>query len=252
MTEPRVRIDRHRCLGAGTCIIIAPTVFGWYRDEFHKATVIDQEGAEEEVIREAVYACPTQAIIYGEAEEAVLEALGQRSGGPIAVSGRAATRTFMFTDIVRSTDLIEAIGDEAWAAVLRWHDDTLQRLFAPAGEVINHTGDGFFVAFDQASSALACAVTIQRTLAAHRREHGFAPEVRIGLHTATGQAGRQGYRGREVHIAARVAALAGAGEIFATSGVFASGVDTFPTSAPREEHLKGISTPVEVVTVEWR
>jgi hypothetical protein len=43
---------------------------------------------------------------------------------------RTETRTFMFTDIVRSTQLIEAIGDEAWADLVRWHDQTLRALFA--------------------------------------------------------------------------------------------------------------------------
>ena len=61
---------------------------------------------------------------------------------------RAETRTFMFTDIVRSTQLIEAIGDEAWTDLVRWHDQTLRALFAAhGGEEVDHAGDGFFVAF---------------------------------------------------------------------------------------------------------
>lgn len=59
-----------------------------------------------------------------------------------------STRTFMFTDIVKSTTLVEAIGDDAWEDLLRWHDVTLRSLFAGhGGEEIDHAGDGFFVAF---------------------------------------------------------------------------------------------------------
>ena len=52
------------------------------------------------------------------------------------------------------------------------------------GEEVHRTGDGFFVAFPDARTALACAIAIQRTLAEHRRAHGFAPQVRIGVHAA--------------------------------------------------------------------
>ena len=105
------------------------------------------------------------------------------------------------------------MGDDAWRSLLQWHDDTLRSVFARyGGTVVNPTGDGFFVAFDSASSALDAAVTIQRALAAHRRQHGFATPVRIGLHT--GEAARRGadYSGVGVHVAARVAAVAAGGE----------------------------------------
>jgi tetratricopeptide (TPR) repeat protein len=76
----------------------------------------------------------------------LLEDLGASSVSSRASEGRA-TRTFMFTDIGRSTNLVEAIGDEAWTDVVRWHDQTLRSLFARHGrEEIDHAGDGFFVA----------------------------------------------------------------------------------------------------------
>jgi ferredoxin len=58
----RVRIDLHRCVGAGTCIFVAPTAFRWHRNE-GKAEVADPGSVEEEVLREAALACPTQAIV---------------------------------------------------------------------------------------------------------------------------------------------------------------------------------------------
>ena len=133
-----------------------------------------------------------------------------------------ATKTFMFTDIVTSTDLVGLIGDEAWNELLRWHDRELRSAFAQhGGEVVNHTGDGFFVAFERAADAIDCAVDIQRRLVRHRREHGFAPWVRIGLHRPRRPAGVATYSGQGVHVAARVGAAAGQEEILATSAVLA-------------------------------
>jgi len=58
----RVRVDRHRCIGAGTCIFLAPTAFKWREGEFLKADVLDPETVEEEILFDAIASCPTQAI----------------------------------------------------------------------------------------------------------------------------------------------------------------------------------------------
>jgi class 3 adenylate cyclase len=61
-----------------------------------------------------------------------------------------------FTDIVGSTALLEAIGDNAWSDLRRWHDETLRRCVADeGGEEVDHTGDGFFVSFRRASAVPA-------------------------------------------------------------------------------------------------
>jgi class 3 adenylate cyclase len=173
--------------------------------------------------------------------------------GPGAGSAPRVTRTFMFTDIVRSTNLVEAMGDDAWEDLLRWHDRTLRALFSEhGGEEIDHAGDGFFVAFESAQAAAGCAVAVQRTLAEHRRTHGFSPQVRIGLHAAEATQLGGDYRGRGVHVAARVGALAEAGEILATAESVTEDGERFTVCDARTVTLKGISQPVEVVTVEWR
>jgi class 3 adenylate cyclase len=184
------------------------------------------------------------------------ELLGTEVGSdsrPSATRGRRATRTFMFTDIVKSTHLVEALGDDAWEDLLRWHDQTLRSLFAGhGGEEIKQAGDGFFVGFREAPEAIECAVAIQRTLADHRRAHGFAPQVRIGLHAAeAAQLGRD-YGGMGVHEAARIAALAEGGEILASRVTLPAGAVRFAASEPRSVSLKGISAPVEVVAIDWR
>ncbi len=161
-------------------------------------------------------------------------------------------RTFMFTDIVKSTALVEAIGDEAWEDLLRWHDVTLRALFAGhGGEEIDHAGDGFFVAFKSTPPAIECAVAIQRALADHRRLHGFAPQVRIGLHAAKAAYSNFQYKGKGVHQAARIAALAEAGEILVSQETLKD-LARFVVSKPRKVMLRGISDPVQVATIDWR
>ena len=179
------------------------------------------------------------------------EALGDQGAG--AADDTRVTRTFLFTDIVNSTKLIEVIGDAAWTDLIRWHDGALRAVIAEhGGEEIRHQGDGFVVSFADAGSALDCAIAIQRRLADHRRTSGFAPGVRVGLHES--EATRRGldFAGVGVHEAARVAALAGDGEILATrSTVDASGREV-ATGTGRTVELKGISGAVEVVPVVWR
>jgi class 3 adenylate cyclase len=163
-----------------------------------------------------------------------------------------ARRTFMFTDIVGSTSLLEAIGDDAWNDLRRWHDETLRDLVAvTGGEEVDHTGDGFFVSFGDAASAVSCARGIQKRLAEHRRDHGFAPQVRIGLHAAEATRTGSNYTGMGVHTAARVGAVAEAGEIVA-SMTSVEGLEGLDLSDRRSVPLKGIAEPVEIVSIDWR
>ena len=173
--------------------------------------------------------------------------------GPTAERARV-TKTFMFTDIVTSTDLVGVLGDSAWESLLAWHDRELRAAFAAhRGVEVSHTGDGFFVTFDRGADAVEAAVSIQRRLAGHRRDQGFAPSVRIGLHTDEATIDGNDYRGRGVHLAARVSGAAGGDEIvISKSALDASDRIQFPISEPRSVELKGIDGPIEVHTVEWK
>ena len=62
----RVVIDRRRCIGAGSCIILAPSAFQWRQGEFIKPELLDPSTVDEDVLREVVAACPTQAIVLEE------------------------------------------------------------------------------------------------------------------------------------------------------------------------------------------
>ncbi|MEX1249264.1 MAG: adenylate/guanylate cyclase domain-containing protein, partial [Acidimicrobiia bacterium] len=174
----------------------------------------------------------------------VTDTIGRTGDEPAA----RVAETLMFTDIVRSTELIGAIGDEAWEQLVGWHHDTLRAAFAHhAGREVDAAGDGFFVAFPDAEGAVSCAQAIQRTLAKHRHSHGFAPRVRIGLHATVVGPTR---RGRGVHEAARIAGL-GDGDDIVASTATVEGLDV-TLGERRTVTLKGIEEPVEVVTVAWR
>ncbi|MGH2758697.1 MAG: adenylate/guanylate cyclase domain-containing protein, partial [Actinomycetota bacterium] len=166
--------------------------------------------------------------------------------------GQRVAKTFLFSDIVRSTNLLDAIGDDAWSDLLKWHDDTLRKLFAEhGGEEVVHTGDGFFVAFENADDAASAAVAIQRSLAEHRRAHGFAPQVRIGLHATEAAEVHGNYHGKGVHEAARIGALAEGGEVVASVATVGCLSKPVTRSDERAVTLKGVSEPVRVVSLLW-
>jgi class 3 adenylate cyclase len=241
----RVRVDRHKCIGAGNCITIAPTAFDWLEGDFSKADIVDTDSVEDELLREAAFACPTAAIVI----EEVAELLPWQLRGKVEPA-RRVMKTFMFTDVVGSTNLVEVMGDEAWDTLLRWHDTTLREVFtAHQGKEISTTGDGFFVGFDSPEQAVAAAIAIQRRLQEHRQNAGFAPPVRIGIHATDAKQVGTNYRGKGVHEASRIAGVAKGGEIVASAGTVGG---AFPTSEPRSEILKGLSEPVEIVSVEWK
>jgi class 3 adenylate cyclase len=176
--------------------------------------------------------------------------LGDAAAGPRSAT-ESEIKTFMFTDMVKSTSLVDAIGDHAWQDVLRWHDQTLRTLVAHhGGEEIDHAGDGFFIAFGTVQEAVACAVDIQRTLTEHRRTHGFAPQVRIGLHATSALRRGKGFSGKGVHMAARLMAQAGPDDILVSQASL-EGVRVL-TSEPKTLSLQGFADPVVAVSVRWR
>jgi class 3 adenylate cyclase len=163
-----------------------------------------------------------------------------------------ARRTFLFTDIVDSTKLLEALGDERWRKLLAQHDTLVRaQIVESGGDVIKQTGDGFFASFDDPGAAIDAAVAIQRALQAEV----FAPDVRIGAHAGTAfktGASFSDYGGQSVHVAARIGAAAGAGEVLVSRETL-DGVETsFHLSDPRAASLRGFEHPVEVVSVDWR
>lgn len=182
-----------------------------------------------------------------------LELLGEEiaEGVPRAAAPvERVTKTFVFTDIVRSTDLAGVLGDEAWGNTLSWHDRTMRRLLSDHhGEEVKHVGDGFFVAFDDPTRAVEFAVDVQRKLAEHRREAGYPAQVRIGIHCADASKRGRDYEGMGVHVAARIGALAAADEILVSQDVIDAAPLRFPVSGTRDVPLKGVTEPVLVASI---
>jgi class 3 adenylate cyclase len=178
-------------------------------------------------------------------------ALGGASAGSGRGRARRATRTFMFTDIVSSTGLVEALGDEAWGTLLAWHDATVRTLLRTyRGQEVDHAGDGFFVAFDTADDALDGALAIRRAFAEHRRDHGFAPSLRIGLHTAEALQRASGYEGGGVHAAARIGAVATGEEILASRVTLEAAGRPVAHGPWRSERLRGFRSAVELASLD--
>ncbi len=162
----------------------------------------------------------------------------------------ATPKTLMFTDLSGSTPLVEAIGDSAWRDLSAWLDAELRRAFSEyRGREVDHAGDGFFVAFDAAGDAIDCAVNIQRRLSSHRRLHGYAPQVRIGIHAGEVQMENGAVRGAAVHRAARLCAAArGDSIVVSREALEASGR---PMSGLQQLTLKGIKDRVAAAEVAW-
>ena len=151
----------------------------------------------------------------------------------------------LFTDIEGSTALNERIGDRAWVKLIARHDEMVQRLVAQhCGHVVKSQGDGFMIAFAQPDQAVRCAIDIQHALASRRGRKPQHPiRVRIGVHM--GRSVRRGddLFGRNVAMAARVAAAAEGGQIL-ISGPVRDAVkecDDITVGAGRDAELKGFA-----------
>ncbi len=183
--------------------------------------------------------------------EAAPEDAGPMAPATSSMVGASVRRTFLFSDIVGSTALVGLIGDAAWRDLRRWHDTTLRRLFdGHHGREVDHAGDGFLVAFDRAADAVACAIQVQRMLVEHRRSAGFAPAIRIGLHTGDARRDGLGFAGAAVHVAARVAESAEGGQILASSTTIEESQVT-PAGPAQDSDLRGIAEPVPIAPIAW-
>jgi class 3 adenylate cyclase len=156
-------------------------------------------------------------------------------------------KTFLFTDIVGSTELATAVGsDRHWVNLLRRHDDALRAIFTDfQGQVVDHTGDGFFTVFEEAADAIGAAVAIQRVI-----DQDFEFDIRIGVHTDGALQTRENYHGKGVHAAARIGAAAEGREILASHATVA-GLARVEITSPRALTLKGFKDPVDVCSVRW-
>ena len=122
--------------------------------------------------------------------------------------------TVAFTDIVGSTELAVEFGDLRWRELLETHDSVARREVQTArGHLVKSTGDGMLATFDGPARAIRSVRAIEEALAA------VGLPVRGGLHTGEVEVRGEDVGGIAVHIGARIAAMAGAGEVLVSSTV---------------------------------
>ena len=122
--------------------------------------------------------------------------------------------TVLFTDIVGSTERAVELGDRRWRDVLATHDAAVRReLERFRGREVDTAGDGFLAAFDGPARAVRCA------MAAGEAVRDLGVEIRAGIHTGECELDGPKIRGIAVHTGARIASLAGAGEVLVSQTV---------------------------------
>jgi class 3 adenylate cyclase len=134
------------------------------------------------------------------------------------------TVTMMFSDIESSTSLNSELGDAQWVKLLEAHDRLVHTYVdRHRGHIVKSQGDGYMVVFPTPELAIGASLGIQRALSAKRqrsrRLRRTPIRVRIGLHTGTAIEREGDYFGRNVAMAARVAAMADGGEVLVTGEI---------------------------------
>jgi class 3 adenylate cyclase len=164
------------------------------------------------------------------------------------------TVTVLFTDIEGSTQLTEALGDAEWIRVLRAHNTIVKdQVAAHSGIEVKSQGDGFMLAFASAEDALGCAIEIQRALVQPLSD-GLRLRVRIGLHTGEPIREEDDFYGKDVVLAARIAAEARGGEILVSQLVreLTERSGLFSFTDPTDVELKGLSGMHSLSAARWQ
>lgn len=154
--------------------------------------------------------------------------------------------TVLFTDIVDSTQTAARMGDREWKALLSRHHDAVRTEIARhRGREIATAGDGFLATFDGPARAVKCARHV------HDAVEPFGIKLRAGLHTGEIELHDDTIAGIGVHIAARVASLAGPGEVLVSRTVKDLVAGSGITFADRGTHeLKGVPEPWQVFAAD--
>jgi class 3 adenylate cyclase len=154
--------------------------------------------------------------------------------------------TVLFTDIVDSTRRATELGDRGWRLLRDRHDDAVrQELVRFRGREVKTTGDGFLATFDGPARAVRCASAIIE------RVHPLGIEVRSGLHTGEIEIQPDDIGGIAVHIAARVAEIAGTGEVLVSNTVRDLVAGSGLRFHDRGSHIaKGLAEPLHLFVAE--
>jgi class 3 adenylate cyclase/alpha-beta hydrolase superfamily lysophospholipase len=177
-----------------------------------------------------------------------------REGKPAPEQSSGGLVTILFTDIVGHTEMMQRLGDDAGRTVLREHERiTRETLSAYGGAEVKTDGDSFMASFTSVSSAVECAVALQRAFAHHSETTGEPIVVRMGLNVGEPIEEDGDFFGSAVILGARIKDQAGGGEILVPEAVrhLLSG-KPFPFAERGVVDLKGFEDPVRLYEVRWR
>ena len=164
-------------------------------------------------------------------------------------------QTILFTDMESSTALTQSLGDAKAQELVRAHNEIVRgALTTHGGSEVKHTGDGIMASFASASSALGCAVAIQRAVAARAAEQPEFPlGLRVGLNAGEPVVEERDIFGASVQLARRICDHAEPGQILASNVVreLAMGKG-FLFGDVGETELRGFEDPVKLWEVRWR
>ncbi len=163
--------------------------------------------------------------------------------------------TIVFTDVEGSTELMERLGEEPWLEMMLAHNKLVYKVVASCGgDVVKSQGDGFMLVFGSASSAVSCAVELQRAVRRVNKAHpSRSLRVRIGMHTGNAFHVDEDFLGRAVVMAARITAQAGGGEILvsAASKEYTERLGRWSYGTPTSLSLKGLTDAQLVYSLDW-
>ncbi|HEU5326029.1 MAG TPA: tetratricopeptide repeat protein [Candidatus Limnocylindria bacterium] len=131
----------------------------------------------------------------------------------------SGTVTLLFTDIERSTQLLEELGDAYGSLLVEHHRIVDAAARQHGGRRVDAAGDGLFYSFGTAGGAIAAAVEGQRELATHQWPGGADVRVRMGLHTGEPMVAGTGYVGIDVHRASRICSAGHGGQILVSAAL---------------------------------
>ena len=162
-----------------------------------------------------------------------------------------ATLTFLFTDIEASTALLHRLGDVTYASVLAEHHQLIRdALAAHGGTEVGTQGDGFFAVFASANACTRAVLQMQRQLAARDWPEGEQVRVRMGVHSGEASETAIGLVGFDVHLAARLAAVAHGGQVVVSEAAAALVRDHLPDGASVRDlglhRLKDLGRPERI------
>jgi pimeloyl-ACP methyl ester carboxylesterase len=185
---------------------------------------------------------------FGDSETVLAEIEEFLTGARPAAAIERVLSTILFVDVVGSTESAVSVGDSRWRDILGlFHRHVAQEIERNRGRLIDTAGDGVFASFDGPARAVRCAAAVRD------RVRGIGMNVRTGVHTGECEVAGDKLAGVAVHIGARIAATADAGEILVSSTVrdLVAGSGLRFVSRGRRR-LKGFEDEFELHAVEER